>query len=651
MLANRDGQHLKPLGFFHHALSQHETKYSTTEKELLAVVLGVKRFRVYLSSGPFELITDHQALRWLNSLDAYDERGRRGRWIDFLQQFQIRPVHKAGKHPDMTIADYLSRVGPTGDLVASVSSDTLGLEPDLTTTVFTADQLRAEQRMDQQISPVRAALLNGQNLPSKSPESARTLYRFRRHLSMGQDGILRYMFNGGRNRLPVIPCGMRAEALRLIHDAPLSGHMGRDRTWKRARDTFWWPNMKQDVSTYVNGCEMCGQNKLPKNPGRAPLQHTEIPSRPLAKLQVDFVGPFPQTDAHPFRYVLQVQDIFSRYLMLLPAEDNTAETAARLVHSRWICTFDVPMEITSDRGPHFAAETFQAMCRRIGTRHVMGAPLHAQSQGQVERQNQLMANLRCMYCNDVRVWPTNIYQLQFSHNTSLNSATGFSPFEMLFARPACRPDSGIGGDSGDPGSTSQTFNTPSQEVTERRRLLDEIQGEAQVSVRHAQDVRVERSLAKTRGQPFEAGDLVRLRLTTAERGRLGGKMSPVLSPLYRVTEVLRGGWTYRVSRVHKSGRRKMDIKIRHYNDLTRSTVDVCEGRGSEATADSGDDDSSDDDDDGVQDSDSDLQDGDGDDGGPIRDERPRRQCGPPERLVVDPSRRSYESRKLRWGVR
>ena len=107
-------------------------------------------------------------------------------------------------------------------------------------------------------------------------------------------------------------------------------------------------------------------NKLPKKPGRAPLQHTDVPDRPLAQLQVDFVGPFPQADGHPFRYVLQVQDVFSRHLMLLPAEDNTAETAARLVHDRWICTFDVPLVITSDRGPHFAAETFRSMCRRIG---------------------------------------------------------------------------------------------------------------------------------------------------------------------------------------------------------------------------------------------------------------------------------------------
>ena len=327
--------------------------------------------------------------------------------------------------------------------------------------------------------------------------------------------------------------------------------------------------MKQDLHLYVTSCEMCGRNKLPKKPGRAPLQHTDIPDRPLAHLQVDFVGPFPRSDDHPFRYVLQVQDVFSRYLMLMPAEDSTAETAARLVYDRWVCTFDVPLVITSDRGSHFAAETFRAMCRRIGVRHLMGAPLHAQSQGQVERQNQLIANLRCVCYNDVRVWPRKIFQLQFSHNTSINAATGFSPFELLFARPARRPESAISEIVADGGPAPlPATDGSSGEVIERRRLLDELHREAQVSVRNVQNVRVQHSIARARGQPFEIGDAVRLRLTHAERSRKGGKMSPVLSPMYRVVEVLRGGWTYRVSRLHGTGR-GTDVKIRHYNDLVR----------------------------------------------------------------------------------
>ncbi|XP_043207685.1 uncharacterized protein LOC122373556 [Amphibalanus amphitrite] len=351
----------------------------------------------------------------------------------------------------------------------------------------------------------------------------------------------------------------------------------------------------------------------------------------------------------------QVQDVFSRYLMLMPAEDNTAETAARLVYDRWICTFDVPLVITSDRGPHFAAETFRAMCRRTGVRHRMGAPQHAQSQGQVERQNQLIANLRCVCCNDVRVWPKKIFQLQFSHNTSVNSATGFSPFELLFARPARRPESAVseGVPDGEPGHLPAAGGY-SGEVAERRRLLDELHRETQVSVRNVQNARVQQSVARARGQPFEVGDAVRLRLTHAERSRKGGKMSPVLSQLYKVVEVLRGGWTYRVSRLFGTGK-GTDIKIRHYNDLVRPAAQPDEVPRLESDASSG---HSEPAPDGTE---SDVDDGDVDDGdGCLRDatsedpesayrrdpdgsdSRPRRQCGPPARLVIDPSRKRYE---------
>ena len=432
---------------------------------------------------------------------------------------------------------------------------------------------------------------------------------------------------------------MRAEALRLVHDGPLSGHMGRDRTWKRARDAFWWPNMKRDLTTYVNGCEMCGRNKLPTKPGHAPMQRATLPSRPLAKLQVDFAGPFPRTDAHPYRYVLQIQDVFSRYLMLVPAPDCTAETAARLLFDRWICTFDVPIEISSDRGPHFTAETFRAMCRRLEIRQILGTPLHPEGQGQVERQNQLLRNLRCMCSNDVRIWPTKLPQLQFSHNTAVNASTGFSPFELLFARPARRPETCIDDPPATSGADATTWpRSPAEEVTQRRQLLDQLQREAQVSVERAQTRRVERSVIRARGQPLEVGEYVRLRLTPAERGRAGGKMSPTLSPLYKVTEVLRGGWSYRLLKVQDNGEPTVE-KVRHFNDLVRSAAGPTGDAHPPVVYDDGDEE------DGTS-----CTPSSDDETTAEQGRRPSRRCGPPERLIVEPERKTYRVEKIRRGV-
>ena len=77
------------------------------------MVLAVKRFRVYLAKE-FNLITDHRALKSLQTMSMEDMNDRRSRWLLFLQQFQIKPIHKAGKSSVMSMADYLSRVRSDG---------------------------------------------------------------------------------------------------------------------------------------------------------------------------------------------------------------------------------------------------------------------------------------------------------------------------------------------------------------------------------------------------------------------------------------------------------------------------------------------------------------------------------------------------------
>ena len=116
MLAQRDRYKpdgpLNPVAFFHHTLSPSERNYSTTDQELLAIVLAVKKFRVYLAGQRFDLTTDHRALTWINeSLELNNVFGRRGRWLEFLQQYPFNPIHRAGKSPELAMADYLSRVG------------------------------------------------------------------------------------------------------------------------------------------------------------------------------------------------------------------------------------------------------------------------------------------------------------------------------------------------------------------------------------------------------------------------------------------------------------------------------------------------------------------------------------------------------------
>ena len=86
-------------------LNKAERNYSTTEKECLAVVWAISKFRYYLEGYRFTVITDHSSLRWLCNLR--NPTGRLARWSLDLLEYDFKIVHrKAAMHP---VPDALSR--------------------------------------------------------------------------------------------------------------------------------------------------------------------------------------------------------------------------------------------------------------------------------------------------------------------------------------------------------------------------------------------------------------------------------------------------------------------------------------------------------------------------------------------------------------
>ena len=100
---------LKPIGFASRFLSDTEKKNAINDLELLAVVLGLEHFRLYIHGKPIELLTDHQALEPLIKRNRSNKTysARLTRWLDRLAHFNINIKHIAGKH--LALTDYLSR--------------------------------------------------------------------------------------------------------------------------------------------------------------------------------------------------------------------------------------------------------------------------------------------------------------------------------------------------------------------------------------------------------------------------------------------------------------------------------------------------------------------------------------------------------------
>ena len=357
----------------------------------------------------------------------------------------------------------------------------------------------------------------------------------------------------------VIPQSLKEDVLHFVHDGPTGNHMGSKRTYKRCRDSFWWRGMSKDVNEHVRKCEACGKNKHETHPNVAPLQLMDIPEAVFDKIQLDFAGPFPWSSAHEYRYALQIQDVLSRYLILVPTVTDDAKTAADTLFEDWVCKFGPPVIVQSDRGTHFAAKIFEALCTLAGMKHNMGAPGHAESQGQVERQNQLFMQVRCAAENNIDRWPGMLSKVAYTHNNSRNETTGLTPHQVVFAtKPRNMERVLLNID----GKDDAVNNASSREYVERlKRSKEELQCEARATTVAAQKDRALESFRK--GDPYKVGDRVRIQLSTAERGKLGGKkMAPLYSDVYRVKEV-KSKWTYWVE--PENG--KLRGKIRHYNNL------------------------------------------------------------------------------------
>jgi len=82
-----DQANKRPIEYFSQKLNKSQKNYSVTEKECLAAILGVKRFRPHVEMMPLTIITDHASLKWLMSLKDLD--GWLARWSLKLQIYNF----------------------------------------------------------------------------------------------------------------------------------------------------------------------------------------------------------------------------------------------------------------------------------------------------------------------------------------------------------------------------------------------------------------------------------------------------------------------------------------------------------------------------------------------------------------------------------
>jgi transposase InsO family protein len=124
----------------------------------------------------------------------------------------------------------------------------------------------------------------------------------------------------------------------------------------------------------------------------------------------------------------------------MPTFDNTRKTTALFLFNHIIAHFGVPQAIVTNHGSHFRNFMMSKLTEKLGLRHDNSTPYYPQANGQVEAINKvLITMLRRMIEIHQTSWHTMLFLALWAYWTSVKSATGFTPFWLVYGVEAIIP--------------------------------------------------------------------------------------------------------------------------------------------------------------------------------------------------------------------
>nr|GEZ51148.1 reverse transcriptase domain-containing protein [Tanacetum cinerariifolium] len=211
VLVQRQDKYFRPIHYASKTMAEAESNYTTTEKEMLAVVYAFEKFRSYLIMNKSIMYTDHSALKYLFA--KKDSKARLLQWVLLLQEFTFKVIDTKGA--ENLAADHLSQVENPHQNV---------LDPKETNKSFPLETL---------------------NLKSKFFKDVKHYFWDDPFLfKICADQVIRRCVSGQE----------AIEILKDYHYGPTGGHHG---TAKKAFDLgFYWPTIYHDAQDLVKNCDV-----------------------------------------------------------------------------------------------------------------------------------------------------------------------------------------------------------------------------------------------------------------------------------------------------------------------------------------------------------------------------------------------------------
>ena len=198
--------------------------------------------------------------------------------------------------------------------------------------------------------------------------------------------------------------------------------------------------MAHDLRNHIRKCGRC--KKFEAIPPVAPL-------RPLAcsglgeLLHVDFTSieeTIPLCEEPVIRNVMVMQDHFSKYMGVYVVKDQMAHTVTETLRNGYFGLFGAPAYLISDQGKAFTGHLISNLCELYGVQKLRTLPYHAQTNGQVERMNQMIIRMIGKLEQDKKArWSEHLPEMLAAYTGTHLAVTGYSPYFLLFGRKSRMP--------------------------------------------------------------------------------------------------------------------------------------------------------------------------------------------------------------------
>ena len=528
----QDGKE-RVIAYASRSLSKSERNYPSHKLEFLALKWAITdKFHEYLYGAPtFEVYTDNNPLTYVLTTAKLDATGQR--WVASLANYNFTLHYRSGK--SNRDADVLSRfpacLGPevikalshavraNSTLIESVSTDVTDLNPLLQTrcvaNMDTDDWIRVQREdpiLRQVINKLKDRMLGKYKIKSTDPPTMKTLTRQNSQLKLIKGVLFRKTKQNKEDRPKyqlVLPAAYYHQALVGCHDNV--GHMGIEKTTELLKDRFYWPGMTNNIADHLKNCVRCRQFK--GKTAKAPLTPIHA-THPLELVHMDYLEIEPSKGN--IENVLVITDHFTRYAQAYTTKSQTAVTTAKMLWDNFILHYGFPEKFISDQGRNFESKLIAELCDLAGVKKVRTSPYHPQTNGQCERFNGTLINMLGTLDPKEKVdWKTKVSTLVHAYNCTRNTATGFSPYFLMFGREPRLPidvEMGLGGPSvvGEP--------TKSKYVTQLKRRM--MYAHEQASKQSVKEKDRQKRLydRKARGAALAIHDIVLVKVT-AWKGR------------------------------------------------------------------------------------------------------------------------------------